>query len=153
MHKLSPPRLVTASTVGQASAFVKTPQVIHMCSRCCKPLSSLSHFYRPSELVCLLQGVPIVRRQGGRRERTLLQLASKREAGQLMSERTISQNKDYRPVIYRLVSRWGRWRVFGWGRHPVPVPDSPLFYWICIREWSSCPIPWSFSGHWLWLSA
>ena len=42
----------------------------------------------------------IVRRQGGRRERTLLQLASKGEDGRLMSERTISQNKDYRPVIY-----------------------------------------------------
>lgn len=45
------------------------------------------------------QDMPVVRRQDGRRDRTLLQLASKREDGPLTSKRTISQNKDYRPVI------------------------------------------------------
>ena len=45
----------------------------------------------------------MVKRQGGKRERiSLLQLASKREDDQLMSKRVILQNKDYRPVIYRV---------------------------------------------------
>ena len=61
----------------------------------------VSFCYLPKGVVCSLQDIPIVRRQGGRRERTLLQLANKREDGQLMSKRTITQNKDYRPVIYR----------------------------------------------------
>ena len=49
-------------------------------------------------VTCPPQDMPIVKRQGSRRERTLLQLTSKREDGRLMSERTISQNKDYGPV-------------------------------------------------------
>ena len=54
---------------------------------------------RLREVVCPLQDMPVVERQGGRRERDLLQLASKREDGQLISERTIFQNKDCRQVI------------------------------------------------------
>ena len=51
-------------------------------------------------IVCLLQNMPIAERQGGRREKVLLQLASKGEDGQLMSKGIILQNKDYKPVIY-----------------------------------------------------
>lgn len=52
----------------------------------------------PIGVVCSPQDTPIVRRQGGRRERTLLQLASKREDGRLISKRNIFPNKDYRPI-------------------------------------------------------
>ena len=63
--------------------------------------------YRPCGLICSPPDVPIVRRQGGRRERTLLQLACKREDGQLVSERTVSQNKTTDRLYMGLVSRWG----------------------------------------------
>ena len=34
----------------------------------------------------------------------------------------------------------GSWSPGG-GRHQFPVPDSPLFCWICIRDWNNtlCP--------------
>ena len=95
--------------------------------------------YRPREVVCSPQDMPLVRRRGGRRKRTLLQLASKREVGR--SRRTISQNKDYRPVIYGAGLQVGEVAGLWAGRHSVPVPDSPLFYWTCIREWSRAPFP------------
>ena len=71
--------------------------------------------------------MPTVRRQGGRTEGTLLQLASKGEDGQHRSKRTISQNKDYRPVIYGAGLQVGEVAGLGGGRPLVPVPDSPLF--------------------------
>ena len=57
--------------------------------------------YCPKGVLYSPQDMPIGRRQGGRREKvSLLQLASKREHGRLMSERTILRKKDYRPVVH-----------------------------------------------------
>ena len=48
-------------------------------------------------------------------------------------------------VIYSNIRGWspgwgGGWSLDG-DRYLVPVPDSPLFYWICIREWSKALYP------------
>ena len=83
-------------------------------------LSTLSSCYRPRWLICPLQDVPIVRREGGRKERTLVQLANNREDGRLMSERSFSQNKDYRPVIYGASLQVGEALVSGSGQTSGP---------------------------------
>ena len=56
-------------------------------------------------------------------------LLAKGEDGRLMFERTILQNKDYRPVIQGTGLQVGS--------HLVLVPDSPLFYWLCVRDSSN----------------
>ena len=106
--------------------------------------------YHPRGVLFLLQDMPIVMRQGGRRERVpLLQLSSKREDGQIMSERTILRNKDYRPVIFRaglqvgeVAGLWMEPPSCLWvGSHIWSQFLTPLFYWICIREWSNALHP------------
>ena len=53
----------------------------------------------PRGVVCSLKDKATVQRQGGRRERALLQLASKVDDGGLMSKRTISKLQNLQAVI------------------------------------------------------
>ena len=96
--------------------------------------------YCPRRGPLLARGMPIVRRQGGRRETfSLLQLASKREDGQFMSERTILQNKDYQPVIYQTGLQVGEVAGVWVG------PPSDL--WVGVEIWSQFLIALCFIGY------
>ena len=64
----------------------------------------------------------------------LYSLLARWKMGELMSKRTILQNKEYRPVIQGLVLGWARQLVSVWGRHLVLILNNLLLYWICIRE-------------------